>query len=180
MPAGRAGLKEGCPPVRDNTKAFTRAAADALRCPGPVVEFGAYQTRGQVGYADLRSLFPGATYVGTDLRDGPGVDQLHDVSNLAFPSGSFSANSDSVRPPYAIQRMRPPAQYWVNDCLFSPGWMGRLLCSMSAEGRHMLAPGGNSMMSFRVCSTSCPPRRGSKSPRAVMWHQLQGSLAASV
>lgn len=74
--------------MRDNTKAFCRAVADTLRCPGPVVEFGAYQTRGQVGFADLREFFPGETYVGTDLRDGPGVDQLQDVSALGYPSAS--------------------------------------------------------------------------------------------
>ena len=74
--------------MRDNTKAFCRVVAESFRCPGPVHEFGSYQTRGQLDYADLRGLFPGRVYVGSDLRPGPGVDRVEDVAALSFPSGS--------------------------------------------------------------------------------------------
>ncbi len=43
---------------------------------------------GQLDYADLRGLFPGRAYVGSDLRPGPGVDRVEDVSALSLPSGS--------------------------------------------------------------------------------------------
>ena len=74
--------------MRDNTKAFARVVAESLDCPGPIHEFGSYQTQGQLDYADLRGLFPGRTYVGSDLRVGPGVDRVEDVSALSFASGS--------------------------------------------------------------------------------------------
>jgi len=74
--------------LRDNTKAFCRLVAESLDCPGPVYEFGSYQTRGQLDYADLRALFPGRGFVGCDLRPGPGVDRVEDVSAIGLDDGS--------------------------------------------------------------------------------------------
>ncbi len=74
--------------MRDNTKAFCRLVAETLDCPGPVYEFGAYQVEGQTGYADLRRYFPGKPYVGCDVRPGPGVDRVEDVSAISLPDES--------------------------------------------------------------------------------------------
>ncbi len=74
--------------MRDNTKAFCRIVAESFDCPGPIYEFGAYQTRDQVDYADLRGFFPGRTFVGCDLRAGPGVDRIADVSDIDLDDGS--------------------------------------------------------------------------------------------
>lgn len=74
--------------MRDHNKAFCRLVAETFACPGPVFEFGAYQVEGQVDYADLRSLFPGREYVGCDMRPGPGVDRVEDVSAIGLPDGS--------------------------------------------------------------------------------------------
>ena len=74
--------------MRDHNKAFCRLVAETFDCPGPVFEFGSYQVEGQVEYADLRSLFPGTEYVGCDMRPGPGVDRVEDVSALSLPDGS--------------------------------------------------------------------------------------------
>jgi SAM-dependent methyltransferase len=71
--------------VRDHNKAFCRIASESFDCPGPVYEFGSYQVEGQVEYADLRPLFPGKTYIGCDMRPGPGVDQVEDVSAMSLP-----------------------------------------------------------------------------------------------
>lgn len=73
--------------MRDHTKAFCRIAAETFDCPGPVFEFGSYQVEGQLDYADLRSLFPGRTYVGCDMRPGPGVDRVEDVSAMTVGTG---------------------------------------------------------------------------------------------
>jgi SAM-dependent methyltransferase len=70
--------------MRDHTKAFCRLAAETFDCPGPVYEFGSYQVEGQVEYADLRGLFAGTPYVGCDMRPGPGVDRVEDVSALTL------------------------------------------------------------------------------------------------
>ncbi len=74
--------------MRDHNKAFCRLVAETFDCPGPVFEFGAYQVEGQEGYADLRALFPGREYVGCDMRPGPGVDRVEDVTAIRLPDGS--------------------------------------------------------------------------------------------
>jgi SAM-dependent methyltransferase len=74
--------------MRDHNKAFCRLVAETFDCPGPVYEFGAFQVEGQVEYADLRGLFPGKTYVGCDMRAGPGVDRVEDVTAIGLPDAS--------------------------------------------------------------------------------------------
>jgi SAM-dependent methyltransferase len=74
--------------MRDHNKAFCRLVAETFDCPGPIFEFGAYQVEGQVDYADLRGLFPGKDYVGCDMRPGPGVDRVEDVSAMSFADES--------------------------------------------------------------------------------------------
>lgn len=74
--------------MREHNRLFCRAVAERLACPGPVVEFGAFQVPGEEAIADLRQLFPGRPYVGCDLRTGTGVDRLEDVSAPTFAPGS--------------------------------------------------------------------------------------------
>ncbi len=74
--------------MRDHNKTFCRLVAETFRCPGPVYEFGSYQVEGQEGFADLRGLFPGDTFVGCDMRAGPGVDRIEDISDLDLPDES--------------------------------------------------------------------------------------------
>ena len=74
--------------MREHNRLFCRAVAERLDCPGPVVEFGAFQVPGEERIADLRALFPGRPYVGCDLRPGTGVDRIEDVSAPTFPAGS--------------------------------------------------------------------------------------------
>ncbi|MHC5537897.1 methyltransferase domain-containing protein [Singulisphaera rosea] len=73
--------------MRDHNKAFCQLVAEHFDCPGPVYEFGSYQVEGQVEYADLRTLFAGKDYVGCDMRPGPGVDRVEDVSAITLPDG---------------------------------------------------------------------------------------------
>jgi SAM-dependent methyltransferase len=74
--------------MRDHNKAFCRLVAETIDCPGPVFEFGSYQVQGQEGYANLRALFPGREYVGCDMRWGPGVDRVEDVTATRLSNGS--------------------------------------------------------------------------------------------
>ena len=47
-----------------------------------------FQVQGQEGYANLRGMFPGKVYVGCDMRPGPGVDRVEDVSAINLPDAS--------------------------------------------------------------------------------------------
>jgi SAM-dependent methyltransferase len=74
--------------MRDHNKAFCRLVAENLDCPGPVFEFGSFQVEGQEGYANLREMFVPRPYVGCDMRPGPGVDRVEDVTAINLPDGS--------------------------------------------------------------------------------------------
>ncbi len=56
--------------------------------PDPVVEFGSFLTDPDSGVGDLRALFPGRSFIGTDMREGPGVDRIEDLRALRFEDGS--------------------------------------------------------------------------------------------
>jgi SAM-dependent methyltransferase len=58
-------------------------------CPfsEPVVEFGAFQVRGQEARA-VRPLFSNRWYVGADMRIGPGTDLALDLHSLGLRDGS--------------------------------------------------------------------------------------------
>ena len=74
--------------MRNHNKALCSLVAETIDCPGPIFEFGAYQVDGQEGFADLRSLFPGQKYIGCDMRPGPGVDRVEDVTAINLPDAS--------------------------------------------------------------------------------------------
>lgn len=57
--------------------------------PKKVLEIGSRQEKNQSELADLRSLFPLSVYLGTDMRRGPGVDQVVDAEKLPFANCSF-------------------------------------------------------------------------------------------
>jgi SAM-dependent methyltransferase len=66
---------------------FVTDVVDAVQLPDPIVEFGALQIEGQAG-SDLRDLFEGRPYTGTDMRPGPGVDRVEDMRSLSLPDGA--------------------------------------------------------------------------------------------
>jgi SAM-dependent methyltransferase len=68
-------------------RAFVEDALEALDPPDPVVEFGALQVEADQD-ADLRPLFPGRPFTGTDFREGPGVDRVEDLRSLTYPDDS--------------------------------------------------------------------------------------------
>ena len=65
---------------------FVQEVAAAIELPDPIVEFGALQVE-ESQDIDLRPLFPGRAYVGTDFRAGPGVDRVEDLRGLTFADG---------------------------------------------------------------------------------------------
>ena len=72
--------------MRNNILKFVELCVDTLPFIEPIYEFGALQVPGQEGFADLRPLFPGKAYVGTDMQQGPGVDKVVDLHHMKmFP-----------------------------------------------------------------------------------------------
>ena len=97
--------------MRKSLKDFAAIVAETLPIAEPVYEFGALQVAGQEGFADLRPLFPGKTYVGCDMRPGPGVDRVLDLHGLDLPSDSvgtvlcFDTLEHVERPRRAVEEM---------------------------------------------------------------------------
>ena len=69
-------------------KDFVSIVSTTLPIRGSIYEFGALQVPGQVGFANLRPLFPGQEYVGADMRAGPGVDRVLNLHDIDLPSES--------------------------------------------------------------------------------------------
>ncbi len=67
-------------------RAFLAELAQAIPLPDPVVEFGALQVEAHQD-GDLRPLFAGRPFTGTDVREGPGVDRVEDLRALAYADG---------------------------------------------------------------------------------------------
>jgi SAM-dependent methyltransferase len=67
---------------------LARAVAETFSLPGPILEIGSYQVPGQEEIGNLRPYFAGRTYLGLDMRPGPGVDLVADVEALPQPDGS--------------------------------------------------------------------------------------------
>jgi SAM-dependent methyltransferase len=66
---------------------FVAELADTIGLPEPIVEFGSLQVEaGQPN--DLRGLFAGRTFIGSDMRPGPGVDRVEDLRALSFADAS--------------------------------------------------------------------------------------------
>ncbi|MGI8904138.1 MAG: methyltransferase domain-containing protein [Solirubrobacteraceae bacterium] len=62
---------------------FVAELARVIELPEPIVEFGSLQVEpGQPN--DLRPLFDGRRFSGTDMRAGPGVDRVEDLRSLSF------------------------------------------------------------------------------------------------
>jgi SAM-dependent methyltransferase len=72
--------------VQPLVRAFVEDALEALAPPDPVVEFGSMQVEAEQD-ADLRPLFAGRDFTGTDFRAGPGVDRVEDLRALTFADG---------------------------------------------------------------------------------------------
>jgi SAM-dependent methyltransferase len=73
--------------VHPLVRGFVSDVVAAVALPDPVVEFGSMQVEDQPG-SDLRDLFAGRSFTGTDFRSGPGVDQIEDLRALSFADGS--------------------------------------------------------------------------------------------
>jgi SAM-dependent methyltransferase len=65
-------------------RGMVEATALCFELPGPIVEIGSYHVDGQEDLIELRSLFPNRSYVGIDMRPGPGVDLVENVEQMTL------------------------------------------------------------------------------------------------
>ena len=74
--------------MRELVKDFVKRCFLYLPTLEPIYEFGARQVEGQEGFADLRPLFQGLKFIGTDMEEGVGVDELQNLHNLTLANES--------------------------------------------------------------------------------------------
>jgi SAM-dependent methyltransferase len=74
--------------LRGVIRDFASICSRSLPLKDPIYEFGSLQVPGQEGFADLRAIFAGRTYVGADRRTGPGVDVILDLHEIDLPPES--------------------------------------------------------------------------------------------
>jgi SAM-dependent methyltransferase len=67
-------------------RSFVEDLMQVVDFPDPVVEFGALQVEAEQEN-DLRPLFAGQPFTGSDMRAGPGVDRVEDLRSLSFADG---------------------------------------------------------------------------------------------
>ena len=77
--------------MRKSIRGFVDIVSQSLELDAPICEFGAWQADGQEQLADLRGLFPGKQYIGADMREGKGVDQILDLHDIDLPDASVGA-----------------------------------------------------------------------------------------
>jgi len=74
--------------VKPCVREFVELVRNSIPLQGPIYEIGSYQVPGQEELADLRPLFSGLEYFGTDMRMGPGVDLILNLHNIELPDNS--------------------------------------------------------------------------------------------
>jgi SAM-dependent methyltransferase len=77
--------------MRRMIREFVELCVATLPFSEPVHEFGAFQVEGQEQLADMRPLFAGRRYIGSDMRAGPGVDVLLNLHELALADTSIGS-----------------------------------------------------------------------------------------
>lgn len=75
--------------MQRSVRRFVKLCSEALPILEPIYEFGSLQIKGQEKIADLRPLFPNKKYLGIDIRQGIGVDELGDIQNTNYKDESI-------------------------------------------------------------------------------------------
>lgn len=75
--------------MRKHLRRYVQLVADTIEIKEPIFEFGSLQVHEDSELEDLRPLFRGKTYVGCDMRPGPGVDRVLNLHQLDLPDGTI-------------------------------------------------------------------------------------------
>lgn len=74
--------------MRKSLWKYINIVVDTLPIVEPIYEFGSYQIEGVAQDIDLRPLFTGKTFVGCDMRAGPGVDKVLNLHAIDLPDNT--------------------------------------------------------------------------------------------
>ena len=74
--------------MRNHLRRFIELTNETINLQAPIFEFGALQVHGNSALEDLRPPFPAKSYVGCDMRPGPGVDRVLNLHHLDLPDGA--------------------------------------------------------------------------------------------
>ena len=109
---------------------FARDVAESFPIASPLVEIGARAAEGQEDIADVRDVFNAASYIGCDIRPGPGVDRIEDVHRLTFADESVGTVicletlehvTDPIRAVQEMHRvLRPGGVLAISSLMFFP------------------------------------------------------------
>lgn len=77
------------PGMQKSIHQFMQIFARHILVAEPIYEFGAYHVQG-MPEEDLRPLFEGKDYIGSDMRAGPGVDMILDLHEIDLPDATAS------------------------------------------------------------------------------------------
>ena len=75
--------------MRESIRELINICIDTLPPLEPIYEFGSCLVPGQEALIDLRPLFRGKKFVGTDMHEGPGVDMVLDLQNIDLKDESI-------------------------------------------------------------------------------------------
>lgn len=75
--------------MRTIDRLFVQAFTESFEVHEPILEFGSHQLKPEGDpFQDLRPLFPGRKFIGSDMRPGPGVDWVQDATRLGIKDRS--------------------------------------------------------------------------------------------
>lgn len=74
--------------MRQNVRNFVEQASKSFKIMEPIIEIGSFIVPGQEELANLRTVFPGKTFIGCDMRNGNGVDRIENVECMKLEDGS--------------------------------------------------------------------------------------------
>jgi SAM-dependent methyltransferase len=96
-----------------------------------VIEIGGYNVNGSI-----RDLFDGASYLSVDIREGPGVDEVHDAS-LPAPGGIEGLSVDVVVCCEVLEHAADPAGIIANAMsILKPGGLFLMTCATDPRAPH--------------------------------------------
>jgi len=114
--------------MRQLVKDFVSICVENFIFEAPIYEFGSLQVKGQEGFADLRPYFPNKEFIGTDFRQGLGVDKIMNLHKLPLKKESIGSaicveTLEHTKHPFKamseIYRVLKPNGICVITCPFS-------------------------------------------------------------